>query len=122
MSTPFFSQSQLASLRNLTLPAMTTPVSISHRVVTYNSDGDEIVSYGPGDNVMGWVYSTPTPQQVEDSGSLITVNTYRLFVPVGTNVFPGDIVWIEGETYVVSDTTFESTWNAMLRCSLRRRE
>jgi hypothetical protein len=122
MTTPFFSTKELDALRDLTVPSMTTTVLIQHRVVTQNTYGDDIVSYANGDTVKGWMFSTPTPMQEEDSGSLITANTYRLFVPVGTNIDPGDQVVIDTETFLVSDTTFESTWNVMLRCSLRRRE
>ena len=70
----------------------------------------------------GWFFSTPTPLQVEESGALVTVNTYRLFLPVGTDILPGDRISMGGEEYTVSDTTGESTWQAVLVCSLRKRD
>jgi len=72
--------------------------------------------------VKGWFYSTPTPVQTEEAGAIVTVNTYRMFVPVGTDITDGDEVTVGGEVYSVSDTTVESTWQAMLTCSLRKRD
>jgi hypothetical protein len=79
----------------------------------------------PGTNigtVMGWLHSTPTPMASIDSGQLITINTYRLWVPVGTNIRPRDRVVIGSNTYVVSDTSADETWPALLACSLRLAE
>jgi hypothetical protein len=55
-------------------------------------------------------------------GAVITVNTYRVYLPVGTNVRPGDRVVVGSDQYIVSDTTHESTWQPLLACSLRKRE
>jgi hypothetical protein len=59
-----------------------------------------------------------------DTGMIVTSNTYRLFVPVGTDIQIGDHVFVgpNPDAYTVSDTTAESTWTALLTCSLRRRE
>ena len=72
--------------------------------------------------IKGWLHSTPTPVATIDSGQLITVNTYRLWVPVDTDIRPRDRVVIGANTYVVSDTTADSTWPALLSCSLRLAE
>lgn len=122
MSTPFFSDASLAHLRSFAAPAMTMDITIAHRVVTQNAYGDDVVSYSSGVSAKGWLYSMPTALQGEDFGALVTANTYRLFVPVGTDIRPGDLVTHGADVYAVSDTTYESTWNVMIRCSLRRRE
>jgi len=50
------------------------------------------------------------------------VNTYRLFLEVGTDITPGDRVMVGGAMFTVSDTTAESTWLPLLTASLRRIE
>jgi hypothetical protein len=70
----------------------------------------------------GWFHSTPTTIQEVDTGAIVTANTYRLFVPVGTDILPGDLVYVGAEEYVVSDTTQEGSWLPLLTANLRRRE
>ncbi len=127
----FFTPNQMERIRDVALLGMITPVTIERRqegpIPAGNDYGDDALAY-PVTNqtrrheVKGWVYSTPTPVQQVDTGAIITVNTYRLFVPVGTDVLPGDHVLIGTDEYVVSDTTGESTWLPLLSCSLRKRE
>jgi hypothetical protein len=71
--------------------------------------------------VKGWIHSTPTPEATLDGG-IVTANTYRLNVPVGTDIRPRDYVEVGGTRYVVTDTTSDETWPAFLTCSLRLRE
>ena len=126
---------QLAAIQKLAERGMQTPITIKRRsvqtlgqTIVENDLGDDVITYTETKNdglvrkAMGWFWSTPTVVQEEDAGSLVTVNTYRLYVPVGTDMLPGDHVTVGAEEYVVSDTTAESTWKAVLRCSLRRRE
>lgn len=124
MMAGLLSSSQLAAVQEVALRGMQTQVTIKRRV-TVDSD------YGDGESVTyqtvvattkGWFYSRPTPVQDDDSGSLTTVNTYRLYLPVGTDVRVGDLVIVGQTAYVVSDTTAESTWLALLNVSLRKRE
>jgi len=72
--------------------------------------------------VKGWIYSVPSQVQQVDTGAIVTVNTYLLRCPVGTDILPGDEVVINGEDYTVSDTTAENTWKVLIDCNLRRRE
>lgn len=123
MARAFFSSAQMAKMQAFALTGMQTKVTIKRRATTDSDYGDgEIVAWTTITTTSGWLYSTPTPVQEMDTGSVITVNTYRLFLPVGTNVKPGDQAVIGTDTYIVSDTTGESTWQAMLVCSLRKRE
>ena len=67
--------------------------------------------------------SKSAAQNVNTAGALVTVNTYRLYLPVGTDIKVGDEVVVGGDdVYIVSDTTAESTWMAVLECSLRKRD
>lgn len=123
MVRPFFSASEMKRIRTLALSGLMTPVAIKRRITADSEYGDgEVVSWSLVSSVNGWLHSTPTPVQEPDSGSVITVNTYRLFLPYGTDVRAGDQAVIGNDSYVVSDTTGESTWQAMLVCSLRKRE
>lgn len=120
---PFFSQSQMDNLRKLSMSGMTTDIVIHRRQFSDDPYGDdEVVTFTPVIKTKGWLFSHPTPMQEADMGSLITANTYRLYVYVGTDIRAGDRVTAKGETYVVSDTTAESTWQALMVCSLRKRE
>lgn len=117
------SPSQLAGMRAIANRYMVTAIAIQRRVLTDTVYGDdEQTTYTTVANVKGWFYSRPTPVADAASGQLTTVNTYRLLVPVGTNILAGDLVKVGADTYVVSDTTGESTWIAYLNVSLRKRE
>jgi hypothetical protein len=117
------SPAQLGALQKIALSGMKTPVTIQRKTMTDSAYGDaEEVSYVTVTTATGWFYSTPTPVATIDGGSVVTVNTYRLFLPVDTNVQDGDQILVDDARYVVTDTTKESTWKALLACSLRKRE
>lgn len=125
MSKPLVPPHVMAQVRLVAEQGMQTDLTIRRRSVsTPVSDdyGDDVVTYADVVTTVGWFHSTPTPVQVEDAGSLVTINTYRLFLPVGTDVLDGDEVVVGESVYIVSDTTAESTWQAMLKCSLRKRD
>jgi len=125
-----FSEQQMEGIRRVAEMTMTTPVTILHRTGDMGLDTTDdpygsSISFAeqPSQNsVLGWLHSTPTPVAQMDNGQLITVNTYRLFLPHDTDINPGDRVVIGGNTYVVSDTTADETWPALLSCSLRLKE
>jgi hypothetical protein len=129
MTAPFFSDSEIAEMRNIAASTLQTQVQVLRRVVSAGATsatdyGDDEVTYSRTTEsrnykVMGWFYSTPTPVQDENSGQVVTVNTYRLNVPVGTDILPGDEVVVGADHYIVSDTTEERTWAVMLVVSLR---
>lgn len=117
------SDAQLAAVQEVALRGMKTQVKI-YRKTTADSDyGDEeTITFPLHLTVMGWMFSRPIAQQEQDTGSLVAANTYRLFLPVGTDILVGDKVAIGAQEYIVSDTTAETTWPALLTCSLRKRE
>lgn len=92
-----------------------------------NDYGDDTLDYIATQDsrrhwVKGWVFSTPAQQQEVDSGAIITVNTYVLRVPVGTDIKVGDNVIVRGDQYTVASTNRENTWLPMIDCNLRKRE
>jgi hypothetical protein len=115
---------QLGALREVAESGMTTDVQIIRQAMVRDSspNGDDYITETTVTTVKGWLYSTPTPERTVDGGSIITANTYRLFVPVGTDVQNSDVVVVNNDRYTVSDTDHESTWNPMLTVSLRRRD
>lgn len=130
----FLSDSQMARVRDVALLGMITPVIIERRAdappPVGGDYGDDYLSFTPTTEstrrtVKGWFYSTPTPIQDVDTGAIVTANTYRLFLPVGTDIKVGDHVHVGNDPtddYTVSDTTAEGTWLPLLTCSLRKRE
>lgn len=129
----FFTDNQMKRIRDVALLGMITPIVIERRDAAAppagGDYGDDFLSYtqtsaSRRQTVKGWFFSTPTPMQDVDTGAIVTSNTYRLFVPVGTDINIGDHIFVgtAPDAYTVSDTTAESSWLPLLTCSLRRRE
>ncbi len=123
----WFTDAEMAELRSIAEIGMTADVVIRKRTVNLIDDPSQIYgqnaeTFAEGDTVKGWLYSSPSPVITVVGGEMALVNTYRLFVPVGSDVTSGDRVVIGGSEFVVSDTIEESTWLPLLRCSLRRVE
>jgi hypothetical protein len=123
MTGPLLTPGQLIAVQEIALRGMVTPVEIYRRTVADSDYGDdETITYPLFATVDGWLYSRPTLVMQQDTGALVADNTYRLFLPVGTNILSGDRVTVDGAEFTVIDTTRESTWPALLTVSLRRRE
>ena len=114
------SDSAMAALRGVAELGMTTDVLIYDLVNSETATGSTSTWVPRSSTVKGWLHSQVTPMLTVVSGHQTVVNTYRLFVPIGTVITPGDRVVIGGDRYIVSDTTGESTWQAMLTVSLRK--
>ena len=115
------SDSELAGLREIAETGMATPATLRRRQTVIDGDGRHSAWVDLG-TINGWLYSVPTPLIIVNAGEQALVNTYRWFCPVGTDIRSGDKLIIGGSEYTVSDTTLESTWLPLLRCSLRRLE
>lgn len=118
---PLLTAAQLSAVQSVAIQGMVTPVTIKRRTSASNAYGED-VSYSTVTTANGWFFSSPTALQGEDAGSLVTDNTYRLYLPVGTNILSGDEITVGSGIYIVTDTTSESTWPALLNVSLRKRE
>jgi len=127
----FLSDRQMARVRDVAQLGMTTTVTILERSAgtppAGGDYGDDFVDYTETSEsaratLKGWFFSTPTTMQDVDTGAIVTSNTYRLFLPVGTDISPGDRVQVGADEYTVSDTDAEGTWLPMLTCNLRKRE
>jgi hypothetical protein len=123
MTVPLISTSQLAFMRTTVERAFNTDVDIYKRSLVesvYEDEATETFTFS--ETIKGWVYSTPSSSAAEVGFTIGTLNLYRLFVPVGSDVEPGDRLKIDGNDFLVIDTINESTWLPLLRCSLRRLE
>ena len=118
MSEPLITDSELAGLRAVAEQGMQTSATIYRRSTVQTDDGQSS-AYTLLSTITGWLYSTPSPVLSLVSGEMALVNTYRWFCPVGTDIQSGDHLLVGSNTFVVSDTTSESTWLPLLRCSLR---
>lgn len=129
----WFTASELSYIRSLAEIGMQSEVIIKKRTpITDENDpanvyGDDGVSHidldlTSGTSIKGWLYSQVSPMITVVGGKMALVNTYRLFLPVGTDINSGDHVIIGGNEFIVSDTTAESTWLPLLNVSLRRIE
>jgi len=121
MSTPLLSDAEMGALRDVAEQTMQTSVRILVRSNEQTEDGQRSV-WTYTSTVLGWLHGTPTPTIQQVGGLMATVNLYRVFLPIGTAIAPGDHAVIAGDTYVVEDTTAEDTWRALLDCSMRRLE
>lgn len=139
MVEPFFSSSELVAMQEAALPGMQTDVEIGRQTPTAtggipssNDYGDDVETYpvitdpaNPSQPliVKGWLFQKVTPVAEENTGAIVTVNTVRLYVPLGTPIKPGDTVHVVNDPdaieYVVADTNNEITWKAWITCSLR---
>jgi hypothetical protein len=129
----WFTEGELSYIRGLAKIGMQSDVIIQKRTPVTDEDdpgniyGDDAVNHVAvvpvgGVSVKGWLYSQVSPVITVVGGKMALVNTYRLFLPVGTDINPGDHAVIEGNEFIVSDTTAESTWLPLLNVSLRRVE
>ena len=118
MTAPLVSDAEMAGLRAVAEQGMQTSGSVYRRATVQTDDGQQS-QYTLNGTIMGWLYSTPSPVLTMVSGEVALVNTYRWFCPVGTDILSGDHLVIGSNTFIVSDTTSESTWLPLLRCSLR---
>lgn len=126
---PLVTDAQVAALRSVAERGLKDTVTIYKRTrVTDENDpdnahGDDYETWvAQSPTVLGWLFSSPSSVIDEFNGRMALINTYRLFLPVGTDVASGDQVEVNGHRFVVSDTVNESTWLPILRCSVRRAE
>lgn len=116
------SDDEMDALREVALMGMATQATIYDHVIAESPDGTSETWVARNTTTQCWLQSNPTPMLTVVSGTQGLVNTYRCYMPVGTDIESADRVQIEGRMFVVSDTTGESTWQPLLNVSLRRVE
>ena len=124
MTTPLLKASQLIEIQRTALRAFTTQATLRRPVFGSDVLGDDATDPNPQviGTVMGWLTSSPASEPSLDGGNLVTANTHRWSCDVASGIRPRDLLDIGTNTYVVTDTTADETWPAMLNCALRLRE
>lgn len=116
-------ESNLVALRRMTKKLMKTRVAIYKFTAVdndYSDEGSESFTYST--TVDGWLRSMPSDGVDVAYGQTSVHATHRLFVPVGTDIAAFDKVIIAGKAYKVIDTGAESTYQVLIRVSLRKSE
>jgi hypothetical protein len=118
------SNSQLTALRKVAELGMQSTVVITKQ--TFNDTNpysdDEVLASETTTTVKGWLRTTPVGDIDNISGMQAVLSSFRLFVPVGTDIAPRDKVNVDGIDYTVQDATVENTWKVLIRCQLERIE
>lgn len=117
---PLVTASQMTALQNVALQGMDTPVDIYPRIEIETASDTAEGWPTKSLSTRGWIRSMPGSVFNVDVGVLEASVPFRLFLPVGTPIGPGDHVKIEGNEYAVVDTTVENTIKIVLRCTLRK--
>jgi len=117
------SESELAALQDLVLSGLKTTVYIYNRSTIQTPDGQETgYPASPSSTVLGWLYEiTPNPVtlSVINGGESLS-ELFRLLVPIGTNINPGDKIVIGGSDYFAQNTNVDNTYPTSLSVALRR--
>ena len=116
------SDSELGALQDLVLSGLKTTVYIYNATNELTDDGQQSVfPSSPSSTVLGWLYEmTPasTTMSVLDGGATLS-ELFRLLIPIGTVINPGDKVVIGAGTYYVQHTNADNTYPTSLSVALR---
>lgn len=121
------SASALAAIQSVGEQGMTSDVEIFRESVDLGLDltDDEYGSKATiatvaSSTVSGWLVGRWSDVRNSGVGDMDTTTVYRLRLPVGTEISPGDRVVISGNSYSVIDVGNDQTWQEWLTCVLRR--
>lgn len=120
MAGELVSDAALAALRVHSESGMQTEVDIYPRTEVETASDTTHAWTTRSATVKGWLRSNPSDRFSIDTGHVEAAAPYRLLLPVGTAVSPGDQVEISGERYMVADTNVESTYKVSLHCMVRK--
>jgi hypothetical protein len=131
VGTPLLSVNELAAFQSDFVPlVMTTPVLIYHQTlvtptVADNDYGDDDVRY-EGDTTSGtpiesvaWIVNRPSVDAVDNAGMIQTISPGLMRMPVGTPIYPGDMVAVGDERFVIIDTNNDDTWPNWLKVNFQ---
>jgi hypothetical protein len=125
--TPLLSAAQMAAIQTVGESGMTADVEIFHESIDLGLDltDDEYGSKATIEEVSstavkGWLVGRWSDTRNQNGGDIDTTGVYRLRLPVGTEIAPGDRVDISSNSYSVIDVGNDQTWQEWLTCVLRR--
>jgi len=116
---------QLQSIQKLGEQSFAVQVVIQHKLPFEKDDsnpmGDSVISYKTTTTtVNGWLVPSSSRDFSVGVAQVLTEGDFRLRVPAGTDVEPGDRVTVSGNDYAVSESTTEQTWPEWITVRLRR--
>lgn len=123
MLEPLISASEMEAIRKIPLQGMTTPVSIL-KLSTVTRDGaDDLQVWATSESLLGWIWEPPDYPTGNVVGGVIgSSQEFRVYLPVGVDVEPGDRIGVAGLIYNVLNTNTANTYMPMLRLAVRRLE
>jgi hypothetical protein len=121
------SPAQLAAIQAIGVSGMTATVTIYPQTFDTGLDVSDD-PYGsslthtstPSTTVAGWLVGRWSDTRNVGAGDIDTTTPYRLRLPVGTPVDPGDEVGINGNRYHVIDVGDDQTWPEWLNLAVER--
>ena len=116
------SDSELGALQDLVLSGLKTTVYVYNRSTVQTEDGQETgYPTSPSFSVLGWLYEiTPNATAMSSiNGGETLSEIFRLLVPIGTNINPGDKIVIGAGTYYTQHTNADNTYPTSLSVALR---
>jgi hypothetical protein len=117
----------MAAIRRVGELGMIDTVEIYHQSVDVGLDESDD-PYGSSTSfpttvtstTKGWLVGEWSRVRNTGIGDIDTTTNYRLRLPVGTTIAPGDRVSIHGNFYSVFDAGTDQTWPEWLVCVVRR--
>lgn len=119
--TELISAAEMDAIREVPMMGMQTVVSVLRLELVGISDGDDQQVWTEAQTVKGWIYEPlDYPRGNTTGGVQGTAQEYRAYLPVETDLSPGDRLGVEGVIYNVTDTNDGDTYRPMLRVALRK--
>lgn len=117
------SASEMEALRRIPLQGMTTPISILKRSTIERDGADPQTVWAVSEIINGWVWEVPEYTRGNTVGGVVgEAAAFRVYLPVGVDVEPGDQLGLDGLIYNVLNTNVANTYMPMLRVVVRRLE
>lgn len=116
---PLVSPAQLAGLRAVGARGFDTEVIIMRTLQTETPFGSDDV-WATVDIVDGWLREMSNTKVGETVYVLSSTGTYRLHLPVGTDIVSGDEVIVDDGTYSVQNVNTENTLKVFTTAQLRK--
>lgn len=117
---PLVTPAMLETLRGFAYKGLQTEVHVLRRLpVASNPYGDDTEAWVETTTTFGWIRQMNDPYIREGSGIASITGIFRLELPVDTEVVPGDMVGVEGQTYMVENTNVEDTLKVFLEAYVR---
>ena len=114
---------QMEAIREIPLSGMQTPVSILRLEAVERPDGDDQQVWVEIESTMGWIYEPlDYPHGGAVGGVQAIAHEFRVYLPVETDIVPGDHLGADGQIFNVVNTNDADTYRPMLRAALVRAE